>query len=249
LMAGKFLATQNQEGKVNVVPVITMKPFDSETLVFGEMMVRKTKRNLEEDGKVSACVVTDRLESYRVRGKFKGFENRGKHHDKITNIDMIKYTPYGSVRSAGIIKVDKIETPLNLGLLNVIPSEMSTRFLQFISENTTEKKEKMHPNVMEKFGESMGIKVVASNRNDFPEVIPVLSMKALNPNTLIFSSIGSPGLSKLEEGEFVASSVLTMEPCSYQVKGIFEGFEGKIGKIRVKEVYSNSPPRPGEKIS
>jgi hypothetical protein len=44
-----------------------------------------------------------------------------------------------------------------------------------------------------------------------------------------------------------------MDAISYQVKGIFEGFKksrlGKIGQIDVKEVYSASPPRPGDIIT
>lgn len=248
LRAGKFLATQNEDVKVNVVPIVSMKAFDSKTLVFGNIMMRKSKQNLEEDKRVSACVITEKPECYKVEGKFKGFENRGKHYEEISNLDMVKYSGYGTLRSVGIIKVNETETPLKRPRLNAILGEMSTRFVQLISENT-EEKGKMHPNVMKKFGELWGAKVIASNKNGHPKTIPVLSMKALNPNTLIFSSMGSPALSQLEEGEFVASSILTMDAVSYQVKGVFEGLEGKIGKISVEEVYSNSPPRPGEKIN
>ena len=45
-MTPKFLATRDLAGKPNIVPVTTITPYDDETLVFGEFMLNKTKKNL-----------------------------------------------------------------------------------------------------------------------------------------------------------------------------------------------------------
>ncbi len=249
LMAGKFLATQSKDGKVNVVFIATMKAYDDRTLIFGNMMLRKSYRNLEDDDKVSACVVTTNLKSYEVKGKFKGFERSGKYFDEVSNIPVIRYIAYGALRSVGIIEVEDISIPLKRAVLGLVSGIATTRLLS--------KKPlpagKMPPNVMEKFERLQAIKVVAAREDGYPRVAPVLCMRAVDPNTLIFSCASSPNLFYLKAGQYVTSSVLTMDAISYQVKGKFEGFSksglGKIGKISVEEVYSSSPPRPGERIA
>jgi len=249
LMAGKFLATQSKDEKVNVVFIATMKAYDDRTLIFGNMMLRKSYRNLEDDDKVSACVVTTNLKSYEVKGKFKGFERSGKYFDEVSNIPVIRYIAYGALRSVGIIEVEDISIPLKRAVLGLVSGIATTRLLS--------KKPlpagKMPPNVMEKFERLQAIKVVAAKEDGYPRVAPVLCMRAVDPNTLIFSCASSPNLFYLKAGQYVTSSVLTMDAISYQVKGKFEGFSksglGKIGKISVEEVYSSSPPRPGERIA
>ncbi len=249
LMAGKFLATQSKDGKVNVVFIATMKAHDDRTLIFGNMMLRKSHRNLEDDDKVSACVVTANLKSYEVKGKFKGFERSGKYFDEISNIPVIRYIAYGALRSVGIIEVEDISIPLKRPVLGLVSGIATTRLLSKKSLPAG----KMPPNVMEKFERLKAIKVIAAKEDGYPRVIPVLCMRAVDPNTLIFSCASSPNLFYLKAGQYVTSSVLTMDAISYQVKGIFEGFKksglGKIGKISVEEVYSSSPPRPGERIA
>jgi len=249
LMAGKFLATQSKAGKVNVVFVATMKAYDDRTLVFGNMMLRKSHGNLEDDDKVSACVVTENLKSYEVKGKFKGFERSGKYFDEVSNIPVIRYIAYGALRSVGIIEVEDISIPLKRPVLGLVSGIATTRLLSKKSLPAG----KMPPNVMEKFERLKAIKVIAAREDGYPRIIPVLCMRAVDPNTLIFSCASSPNLLYLKDGQYVTSSVLTMDAISYQVKGIFEGFKksglGKIGRISVEEVYSSSPPRPGERIA
>jgi len=249
LMAGKFLATQSKNEKVNVVFIATMKAHDDRTLIFGNMMLRKSLKNLEDDNRVSACVVTSSLKSYEVKGKFKGFERSGKYFEEVSNIPVIRYIAYGALRSVGIIEVEDICIPLKRPMLGLISGIAATH----ISSKKVLPAGKMPPNVMEKFERLKAIKVIATKEDGYPKVIPVLCMKAVDPNTLIFSCGSSPNLLYLKDGQYVAVSVLTMDAISYQVKGIFEGFKrsgpAKIGRISVEEVYSSTPPRPGERIT
>ena len=247
LMAAKFLATQDENGKLNVVPIVTMKPYDDKTLIFGNLMMRKSLKNLQEDSRVSACVITSSLKCYEVKGEFRGFEKTGKYFDMISSIPLIRYTAYGSVRSVGIIDVEDVCAPLKNPILGLISGMITTPLRKKLQKG------KMHPNIVEKFERLTAAKVIATKEDGHPRVIPVLVLRATDPNTLTFSCGSSPNLSILKEGDHVASSVLTMDAVSYQVKGIFEGFKksrlGKIGQINVEEVYSASPPRPGDVIA
>jgi hypothetical protein len=249
LMAAKFLATQDGSGKINVVPIVTMKPYDDKTLIFGNMMMRKSLKNLQEDNRVSACVVTSNLKCYEVTGKFRGFEKTGKYFDEISNIPIIRYTAYGSVRSAGIIDVEAVCAPLKSPMLGLISGLINTP----PSQRKKIKKGKLHPCIAEKFERLTAAKVIATRENGRPRIIPALVFKETSSDALAFSCVSSQNMPLLREGDYVASSVLTMDAISYQVKGIFEGFKrsrfGKIGQIRIEEVYSASPPRPGDRIT
>ena len=50
--ASKVLATKDAEGKLNVVPIGTMVAIDEETIGFADVMLGKTRKNLETTGKV-----------------------------------------------------------------------------------------------------------------------------------------------------------------------------------------------------
>jgi len=166
LKAGKFLATQSKDGKVNVVFIATMKAYDDRTLVFGNMMLRKSHGNLEDDDKVSACVVTENLKSYEVKGKFKGFERSGKYFDEISNIPVIRYIAYGALRSVGIIEVEDISIPLKRPILGLVSGIATTRLLSKKSLPAG----KMPPNVMEKFERLQAIKVIAAREDGYPRI-------------------------------------------------------------------------------
>ena len=69
----KFLATRDADGVPNVVPVLSLEAFDERTVVFGEMMIWKTRRNLETDPRVSILVLSPDLRTWTIRGRFLEF--------------------------------------------------------------------------------------------------------------------------------------------------------------------------------
>ena len=48
-MVPKFLATKDEHGTPNCVPIISIQPFDYETLIFGNFLMAKTEKNLEKN--------------------------------------------------------------------------------------------------------------------------------------------------------------------------------------------------------
>lgn len=264
----KFLATRDREGKVNVVPIVTIRTCDERTLAFGNMMLRKSERNLREDNRVSVCVFglsgllglnqvpefeellfklyEMKLNAFEVKGRFIGFEKIGEHYDAVASMPMLRYCAYQALRNVGVIEVEEVFTPIHEA---PIEEMISGTAIQIELEKIQARK--MHPNVAEKFGRMVAFRVIATKADGHPKTIPVLSMKAIG-DTLIFGC-ASTDVSPLKEGDYMAASVLTDDAIAYQVKGFFKGFEktefGEIGKIDVEEVYSASPPRPGERIA
>jgi hypothetical protein len=104
--------------------------------------------------------------------------------------------------------------------------------------------------VREKFARMQAAKFLAFLGPDgYPDVAPALSLTPAGERALVFAGT----VDRLERGAQVAAAVLTAEPLAYQVKGRFLGTErslgGPLGVIQVLEVYSASPPLPGERIA
>ena len=83
----------------------------------------------------------------------------------------------------------------------------------------------------------------------YPDIAPALSLTPAGERALVFAG----RVDGLERGAQVAAAVLTAEPLAYQVKGRLLGEERSLGAplgvIQVSEVYSASPPLPGERIA
>jgi flavin reductase (DIM6/NTAB) family NADH-FMN oxidoreductase RutF len=76
-MTPKFLATRNAEGVPNVGPVISTLPADDQpvTLFFGNFLLRKSIKNLEQDRRVGILVITQELQGWILKGELQFFKN------------------------------------------------------------------------------------------------------------------------------------------------------------------------------
>lgn len=246
-MAGKFLATAGGDGKPNVVPVISIRAFDEETLVFGEFMMLKTRRNLIEGCRVCACVVTEKLENYVATGVFNGFEKKGKYYDFISEIPLFKYNAYTGARAAGIIKIEKVwQVEKAKSKFNILLDTLAA-----MSAPMLKGERRLHPNIAEKFNRINAVKVIAKLEDGQPIITPAIPTRVIAGSKLAFGT-RSTEAERLKPGEQVAAAVLTMDAMAYQVKGVYEGKRrtilGQVGVISVEEAYTLTPPRPGEKI-
>ena len=108
--AAKFMATVDDSGNPNVVPVLSVMPFGEETLVFVDMMMNKTRKNLLDNKKVAVSVLTKDGISYQAKGTFEGFQNSGPLFDMFASHPLLKYNAYSGPRAVGLIHVDSVYT-------------------------------------------------------------------------------------------------------------------------------------------
>ncbi len=249
----KFLATVGEDGRPNVVLIISITAPTDDHLAFGEFMIWKTKKNLLNNNKVYILAFTQKLKATAGRALFKGFVKTGPEVDYINNMDLFRYNAYTGIRSAGILQpISDFKTfriPLISNLRGLMVSEVAKRL--YIANRSIEIPEA----VREKFDKPIGFKVLSYVEEDgFPLIFPTLAMK-LKGDTLIFPIQSyMKEIKKLPKGTPMAVNILTLEPASYQLKGTFQGYLSTgltppIGKIKATEVYSASPPIPGELIA
>jgi predicted pyridoxine 5'-phosphate oxidase superfamily flavin-nucleotide-binding protein len=110
LSAPKFMATVDEKGSPNVVPVTSIVALDAETLMFADIMMWKTKRNLLKNGKVACAVLTKDSIAYQCKGRFQGFQKSGPLFDFIASAPILKYNVYTIPKAVGIIKVEEVYT-------------------------------------------------------------------------------------------------------------------------------------------
>ncbi len=133
---------------------------------------------------------------------------------------------------------------------------------------------KLPKEVIEVFNDAGSAKVLATAGSTTLEVnaVPKGSLRAINEEVIAFADIfGDKTNKNLQINKKVSALAFKMNPVAgYQVKGTFLGFQTSgelfdrfakevkeriklnikaVGTIRVDEVYSVAPPKPGEKIA
>jgi predicted pyridoxine 5'-phosphate oxidase superfamily flavin-nucleotide-binding protein len=110
--AVKFLATVDAEGKPNCALIASLMAVGEDMLVFADMMMNKTKENLQDTGKVAATVYKAPWSSYQVKGTFEGFQRSGPLYDMAQALSketpMLKGKVYFYIKQIGVIRVEEV---------------------------------------------------------------------------------------------------------------------------------------------
>lgn len=250
----KFLATLNSEGVPNVVPIISLQAADESTVIFGEFMIWKTRRNLEVNPRVSLAVMTA-SEGWVIKGDFLEFQRSGPYFDQIMASDTFRYNAYAGIRNAGVIRVESVVRAFALSGLTALVDMARAKWFAWFARRKGVGGVTVPIQVRQKFARLKAAKFLAYLDGDgYPDIVPVLSLIPADEQTFVFSSgLAAPALAALSPGATVAASVLTFEPVAYQIKGEFLGAERSLGRlagvVAVREVYSASPPLPGKRIA
>jgi len=249
-MVPKFLATQDEAGVPNVVPVISIEPYDRQTLIFGNFLMAKTEANLKKNPKVSVTFITESLFGATIRGQFQGFQKVGAYADQISSGSFIRYNAYTGIRNAGSIKITDISEVFQLSKLDVLSGNLSSKFHLGPGRKHAQNQPVMHPLVMKKFGLIPAVKVMAfPDDQGFPWAVPVMSIQPAAPDVLVFRKKPmEPYLKNLRDRARVAACVITMEPVAFQVKGEYRDLGDKQGAIILNRAYHASPPFVGKEI-
>ena len=246
----KFLATLDRDGVPNVVPVISLQAVDESTIIFGEFMIWKTRRNLEVNPRVCVAVMTTR-QGWIVKGDFLEFQRSGPYFDQIMSADSFRYNAYAGIRNAGVIGVRSLVRAFPVSRRSILMDTARARWLARRVRLPDRSWVALPPPVREKFARLQAAKFLAYRDDDgYPKIVPALSLTPAGSNSLVVSGAAA---AELSPGTKVAASVLTFEPLAYQVKGEVATVERSLGRpaavVAVQEVYSACPPLPGERIA
>ena len=181
----KFLATRNAQGIPNVVPVLSLEAADERTIIFGEIMIWKTRHNLQADARVSILVLLPDLRGWTVRGRFIEFQRTGAHYDHIMESQDLRYNAYSGIRSAGVIEVLDVTRTFKLSRAGLLVDTARSRWLaRRLSRNGSEGGA-MPLQVREKFNRLRAAKAVAYlGASGHPDCLPALPLAPAGPGTI-----------------------------------------------------------------
>ena len=110
--AVKFLATVDAEGKPNCAFIASLMAPGEDILIFADMMMNKTKKNLTDTKKVAATVYKAPWSSYQVKGTFEGFQRSGLLYDMAQALSkespQLKGKIYFYIKQIGVIRVEEV---------------------------------------------------------------------------------------------------------------------------------------------
>src|SRR3989304_41254 len=249
----KFLATRDADGVPNVVPVLSLEAADEGTIIFGELMIWKTRRNLEADPRVAIMVLTPALRAWTIKAEFVEFQRGGAYFDRLMAGENVRYNAYGGIRSAGVIRVLEVTRELKLSQGALLLDTARGRWLARRPSHAGPVPGTMRVQVVEKFSRLRAAKALAwLDAGGHPDCLPAFPLLPAGRSRLGFGGPAAEELAGAAPGSPVAAAVLSMEPVAYQVKGDFAGLRSGLGRrfgvIDVRESYSACPPLPGERL-
>lgn len=252
-MIPKFLATRSTEGIPNVVPCISLLPAEDQEdrLFFGNFLLRKSIRNLQEDQRIGILVVTPELQGWFLKGDFVEFQRSGPYVDLQKSSSHLRYNAYTGVRNAGIIRVNRVERTFAISKFEVMKDYLLSRLAAFRQGNDQGAGSAggviIPLAVQREFARMAAVKCLAwIGQDGYPQVIPSLSLLPAGQSKLVCRKRADFPTPSAEAK--VAANILTFEAVSYQAKGHWSE-SNQTGVVRVEEIYAGGPPYPGGRIA
>lgn len=248
-MTPKFLSTRSTDGIPNVVPVVSILPTGDQpdTLFFGNFLLRKSIRNLQDDTRVGILVLTEELRGWILKGDFLEFQRTGPYVERQMSSSLLRYNPYTGIRNAGLIRVRSLEGSFAISKWQVAVDYLRARLAALGTGRVGDAGVAMPLPVRQQFGKMIAVKVLAwLDEDDYPIIVPVLSLQPAGQDVMIGRT--DPRLPVPRNGAKAAANILTFDAISYQAKGQWFG-HGNVGRLLVQEVYAGGPPIPGGRVA
>jgi hypothetical protein len=261
-MTPKFLATrspdnENGSGVPNVVPCISILPADDQpdTLFFGNFLLRKSIKNLEQEERLAVLVITEALNGWVLKGDFVEFQRTGPYVDRQMSSNLLRYNAYTGIRNAGVIRIRSLEWSFRITKLQVARDYALARLAALGGNIRKISEDPLGSDVTEiplptrrEFARMVAVKVLSWIDDDgYPVAIPALSLQPAGDHGLV-GRLDQRNLPAPPPGIQAAANILTFEAISYQTKGRWFPF-GKAGVLQVQEVYAGGPPYPGGRVA
>ena len=247
----KFMVTKDSSDEPNIVPVMTWTVYNGNTLVYGDFMTHKSKKNLEAgNSKMGLLVLTTDLDSWLIRADFEGYHRADEIYEFIAQTPLFRYNQYTNARGAGVAEAVWASGKFSISKLGVLSSflkaKLSARRVPIVETDEGN----MPMNVHNRFSQMAAVKAIGFVNDDgYPVAFPEFGLLPVSTNSLVVNRGQERRRDlKIADGARVAVSLVTLEPAAFQVKGTFHEIDDKTGYIQLDRVYTCSLPRPGQRV-
>ena len=247
----KFMATKNSEGEPNVVPVLSWTVYEGNTMVYGDFMTYKSRKNVNDgNNQISVLVFTTDLNSWLIKADFESYHRNDQIYEFIAQTPLFRYNQYTNARGAGVAEANWASQKYGISKLSVLSAFLKAKLAgrKVPIEETVEGN--MPLNVLKRMSQMAAVKIIAYISEDgYPVAFPEFGMLPVSSNRLVVKRGEEKrrGFS-LKDGTRVAISLVTLEPAAFQMKGYFREIDDSTGYIELDRVYTCSLPRPGVRV-
>jgi hypothetical protein len=247
----KFMATKDSMSEPNVAFITTLTWYKGNTLAYGDFLTYKTRLNLEAGNKeLGLLVMTTDLDSWMIKADFESFHRNDEVYEFIAMTSLFRYNQYTNARSVGVAEAFWASENQHISKVSVLSSFLKAKLAKRKVPKQSSDEGNMPSNVHARFNQMVAVKVLAFiDDYGYPVAFPNLGMVPASTNRIAVNRAAERqrGL-RIEDGQRVAISLVTLEPAAFQLKGIFRELNKNTGYIELDRVYTCSLPRPGERV-
>jgi hypothetical protein len=97
----KFMVTKDSQGEPNVVPVLSWTVYKDKTLVYGDFMTFKSRKNGNDGNtEMSILVFTTNLDSWLIKADFESYHQNDEIYEFVAQTPLFRYNQYTNARGA-----------------------------------------------------------------------------------------------------------------------------------------------------
>ena len=117
------------------MPCVSILPADDQpdTVFFGNFLLRKSIKNLQQDAWVGILVITPELRGWMLTGDFVEFQRTGAYVDRQMSSSLLRYNAYTGVRNAGVIRVRLVDGSFAISKLQMVKDYALARLAALVS--------------------------------------------------------------------------------------------------------------------
>jgi hypothetical protein len=247
----KFMVTTDSEGEPNVVPVMSWTVYNQNTLVYGDFMTYKSRKNVNDGNTQMAILVfTTNLDSWLIKADFESYHRNDEIYEFIAQTPLFRYNNYTNARGAGVAEAIWASQKYGISKLGVLSAFLKAKLAgrKVPTQETVEGN--MPPNVRKRLAMMAAVKVIAYIADEgYPVAFPEFGMVPVSSNRIAMKRGEEKRRGfEIKDGMRVAISLVTLEPAAFQLKGYFREIDDSTGYIELDRVYACSLPRPGLRV-
>lgn len=247
----KLLATIDENQHPNLVLIISLEAKDNATIMFGEFIKGKSKKNLDRNPKCGVAFMTLANDYWAIQGDFTHWEYEGPDYEYYNNKSLFRNNAYTGIARVGYIDIKKVINKRKIKLERSVLRQLKKYNKSLKSETPT-----FLPSFVEKiFRAPSNLKYIAYiDEAGYPLIVPTMHLIPTSSNQLVFTPGGfGEDLTGLKEGKFITVFAMNIEELiMYQIKGTYKGTKtyenDTLGVIAIEEVYCCMPPKGGDRI-
>ena len=124
----KFMITKDENGEPNSSLIMTWTIYKGNTLVYGDFLSEKTRKNLKDgNNQMSIMVFTMGLDSWLIKADFESYHWNDEVYEFIAQTPLFRYNQYTNARGAGVAEAISSSEKYGISKLSVLSSFIKTK--------------------------------------------------------------------------------------------------------------------------